>query len=130
MNKKGQVLIAFILLLPIIFMLAGFIIDCGYLYIEKRKVDNNIKDTLEYGLKNIEEDTNVLEQKLRNQLNLNIEDIKKMNIKINDKIIEIELEKSKKGIFTLILVKSEYKISSHYKGYINNDEIIIRKEVS
>lgn len=130
MNKKGQVLIAFVLLLPVIFMLAGLIIDCGYLYIEKRNVDNNIKDALEYGLKNIEEDTNILEQKLKNQLNLNIENIKKMNIKINNKIIEIELEKSKKGVFTLIFFKSEYKISSHYKGYINDDEIVIRKEES
>ena len=128
LNKKGQVLIAFVLLLPVMFMLAGLIIDCGYLYIEKRNIDNNIKDAIEYGLKNIEEDSPVLEQKIKNQLNINISDIKNINIKINSKAIEIELQKSKKGIFTLIYSKSEYKISGHYKGYIYDDEIVVRKE--
>ena len=126
MNKKGQVLVAVVLLIPIMFMFIGLIIDLGYLYIEKRNIDNNIKDALEYGLKNIE-DANI-ENKLRKQLKLNIENIEKLNIKINDKIIEIELEKSRKGVFTLVFSKSEYKISSHYKGYINEEKIVIRKE--
>lgn len=127
MNKKGQVLVAFIILLPILFMFLGLIVDCGYLYIEKRNVDYNIEDVIEYGLKNIE--VNDLENKLRKQLNLNIEDIEKLNIKINNQIIEIELEKHKKSIFTLVFSKHQYQISSHYKGYINNGEIIVRKEV-
>ena len=125
MNRRGQVLVAFILLLPIIFMLIALIIDCGYLYIEKRNVDNNIKDVIKYGLKNIEVDG--IENKLKNQLYFNIEEIEKLNIKINNKIIEIELEKSKKSIFTLVFSKYKYKITSHYKGYINEEKIVIRK---
>ena len=125
MNKKGQVLVAFELLLPIMFMLIGLIIDCGYLYIEKRKVDNNIKDALEYGLKHIEEEN--IEDKVEKQLNLNIKDIKKLDISINDKIIEIKLEKSKKSIFTIVFSKHKYDISSHYKGYIKEEKIVIRK---
>lgn len=125
MNKRGQVLVAFVLLLPILFMLIGLIIDCGYLYIEKRSVDNNIKDALEYGLKHIEEDN--IEDKLKKQLNLNIEEIEKLNINIVDKIIEIKLEKNKKSIFTSVFSKHKYEISSHYKGYIKEDKIVIRK---
>ena len=125
MNRKGQALVAFVLLLPIMFMLIGLIIDCGYLYIEKRNVDNNIKDALEYGLKHIEEDN--IENKIKKQLNLNIEEIEILNISINNKIIEVELEKSKKSIFTLVFSKYKYEISSHYRGYIKEDEIIIRK---
>ena len=125
MNKNGQVLVAFALLLPIIFMLIGLIIDCGYLYIEKRNVDNNVKDVLEYGLKHIDEEN--IENKIKGQLNLNIEDIEKLNISINDKKIEIQLEKSQNSIFTLVFSKYKYDISSHYKGYINEDEIVIRK---
>lgn len=116
---------AFVLLLPILFMLMGLIIDCGYLYIEKRNVDNNIKDALKYGLEHIEDDN--VENKIKKQLNLNIEEIDKLNITINDKIIEIQLEKSKNSIFTLIFSKYKYNITSHYKGYENSDEIIIRK---
>lgn len=125
MNKKGQVLVTFVLLLPIIFMLIGLIIDCGYLYIEKRNVDNNVKDAIEYGIKHIEEYN--IENKLRKQLNLNIDEIEKLNISINDKIIEIELKKYKKSIFTLVFSKHKYEITSHYKGYIKEDKIVIRK---
>lgn len=116
---------AFVLLLPIMFMLMGLIIDCGYLYIEKRNVDNNIKDALEYGLKHIEEEN--IENKLKKQLNLNIEEIEKLDISVNDKKIEIKLEKSKKSIFTLVFSKHKYDISSHYKGYIKEEKIVIRK---
>ena len=125
MNKRGQVLVGFVLLLPIMFMLIGLIIDCGHLYIEKRNVDNNIKDALEYGLKHIEEEN--IENKIKKQINLNIEEIEKLDISINDEIIEIELEKSKKSIFTIVFSKHKYDISSHYKGYIKEEEMVIRK---
>ena len=125
MNKRGQVLVAFVLLLPIVFMLIGLIIDCGYLYIEKRNIDNNIKEALEYGLKNIKEEN--IENKIQKLLNINIEEIEKLDITINDKIINIKLEKSKKSIFTLVFSKYNYEISSHYKGYIKEEKIIIRK---
>lgn len=126
-NNKGQVLVAFILLLPVLVMLLGLLVDCGYLYYEKRRVDNNLIDALKYGLNNIDEDANVLKSKIRKQLNLNIEDIQKLDIKIEDNIIEIELKKVKKGIFTVIFSKYQYDISGHYKGYKDMEKIIIRK---
>ena len=125
MNKKGQVLVAFVLLLPIVFMMFGLVIDSGYLYIEKRNVDNSVKDALEYGLKNIEEEN--IETKIKKQINLNISEIEKLDVNINDKMIEIELEKSKKSVFSLVFSKYKYDIFSHYKGYIKEDKIIIRK---
>ncbi len=127
MNKKGQVLIAFILLLPIIFMFLGLLIDCGYLLLEKRNVDNNTKDALKYGLKIVDEDEKIVESKIKKQLNSNIEDVKKLDIKIENKIIEINVEKTKKSIFTVIFSRYEYLITSHYRGYINENKIVIRK---
>ena len=100
MNKRGQVLVAFVLILPIIFMLIGLIVDCGYLYIEKRNVDNNVKDVLKYGLKHIDEEN--IENKIKKQINLNIDQIDKLDVNINDEIIEIELKKSKKSIYLKI----------------------------
>ena len=38
MNNKGQSLVAFIVLLPILFMLAGIIIDVSSSYIKKKEV--------------------------------------------------------------------------------------------
>jgi len=128
MNKnKGQVLVAFILLLPVLFMFMGLIVDVGYLYIEKRHIDNNVKDVLEFGLTHIEQDTNIIKNKIKKQLDLNIDDIKNLDIKVENQIIEVKLEKSKKSIFSVIFSKFEYKISSDYRGYINEEEIVIRK---
>ena len=53
MNSKGQVLVLFMLLLPLVFMMLALIIDTGLLYIEKRHVDLVVKDTTEYGIKTI-----------------------------------------------------------------------------
>ena len=128
MNKnKGQVLVAFILLLPVLFMFMGLLVDVGYLYIEKRIVDNNVKDALEFGLNSTEQDTSVIKNKIKNQLHLNVDEIKILDITMENQIIEVKLEKVKKSIFSVIFSKFEYKISSHYRGYINEEEIVIRK---
>jgi len=124
-NRKGQVLVLFIIVLPVLFMIMALVIDLGNLYIEKRNIENNINCVLKYSLNNLEDIE--LATKIRNQLTVNIDDINNLNIKINDQIIEIKLDKNKKGIFNSIMNKP-YRISSHYKGYIKDEEIIIRKE--
>lgn len=126
-NNKGQILISFILLLPVLFMIFGLLVDCGYLFIEKRNVDNNVKDALRYGLDNLSLEENILESKIKKILNTNIENVEKINIKIENNIIEIEVNSIKKSIFTVIFSKYEYKISAHYRGYINDTETVIRK---
>lgn len=126
-NNRGQVLIVFILLLPMFFMLAGLIIDSGYLFIEKRNMDNNVKDALEYGLNHMDLDTSILKNKLKRQLQSNIENTSLLNINVDNNIIDIEVKKSRRSIFTVIYSKYEYEISAHYRGYVNNEKVIIRK---
>jgi Flp pilus assembly protein TadG len=41
-DSRGQVLVAFVLLIPVILMLLALIVDVGFLYVEKRKTDNVI----------------------------------------------------------------------------------------
>ena len=52
MNNKGQVLIIFVIMLPIFLMVLALVVDLGLLSIEKRKIDNNAYDAVEYYLKN------------------------------------------------------------------------------
>ena len=47
-NKNGQVLVAFMLMLPLILLFLGLIIDIGLVFIEKRKIENNIKSVISY----------------------------------------------------------------------------------
>lgn len=123
MNKKGQVLVAFILMLPILIMFSGLLIDIGYSFIEKRNIDNNIKSTIKYSLNNLDLDTNVLENKIKKILNLNIKNIKNLEVTIINDKIDIKLKTTKKSIF----YSKEYKIESHYSGYKNNEKITLRK---
>lgn len=122
MNHKGQVLALFAILLPFIFMCVALIIDTGLLYMEKRHVDLVVKDTTEYGIKNI---ASVTEQKLYDLLDKNLDDINNTKIVINDGILSISVSLNKKSAFAILFGKERYEIKSTYKGMIEQDSIRI-----
>lgn len=86
MNNKGQVLVIFVILIPIIILLFTLVIDIGNMYIEKRNINNNLKYAIEYSNKN---NTNIEEI-----LNKNLD-----NIEINYYDEEIKVSKKYNGIF-------------------------------
>lgn len=127
-NKHGQVLVTFLLLLPILLMFLGIIIDMGYNYIEKRKMNDVIKDTIVYAFDHIEEDSTLLRDNMNNLITKNIDGIKENNIIIETNYIKITLSIESKGLFGKILNKNLYQITSSYYGYIENDELKIIEE--
>ena len=60
MNKKGQVLVVFVLLLPLIVIFLGLVIDIGNSLVMKKKYENIVKDVIIYNYKEDEvvEETN------------------------------------------------------------------------
>ena len=122
MNKKGQMLVLFIILLPLILMFVGFIIDTGYLYIEKRKVDLIVKDTVEYGIKNYHDTT---EEELYELLKQNIDNINEHKIIKKDNTIKVSVLVQKDSVFSFIFNKEKYEISASYKGMYENNKIKI-----
>ena len=123
MNNKGQSLVLFILFLPLLFLLIAIIYDLGSLEINKQKNINEIKNTITYGLKNINDSD--LNQKLNNLLDKNIKT--KTTLKIENNTITINLKYKEKSIFPNI-IKKNYPIDLTYKGYLDNEKIIIVKE--
>lgn len=126
LNNKGQTLVMFIILLPILLMVFAIIIDLGLLGIEKRKIENEVKSTITYDLKNKEEKD--LEIKLKNLLVKNIDYLedKNISIKIMNNYISITVNKKYKPVFNII--KNNYDITVTYKGNISNNKISIIKE--
>lgn len=114
MNNKGQVLVIFVILLPIFLLFFTLVIDIGMLSIEKRKIDNNTYDALEYYL-----DSNNKEKTI-DLLESNIENI---DVKINDNGNSVELSVSKeyKGIYNIIY---DDKINVTYVGNKETKKII------
>ena len=109
MNSKGQVLVIFVILLPIFLMIFTFIVDLGMLSIEKRKCDNNTYDAIEYYL-----DSNDKEKTIK-LIENNIEDVS-VDIKDIENSVEISVSKEYKGIYNIIY-DNEIKIT-----YIGNKE--------
>lgn len=114
MNNKGQVLVTFIILLPIFLILFTFIIDIGLLSIEKRKISNNTFDATEYYLS-----TNDKEKTIE-LLNSNLEDVD-IEIIDNKESVIINVKKEYKGIYKIIY---DNNISISYKGIKQSKEII------
>ena len=127
LNNKGQSLVLFVVFIPFILMIGTFIIDVSYAKYNYNKLSNITKETLRYGLRNIE---NEPYEKMVNLLYKNEENLDeyKIDIKKEEKNINIETLKSSKGIFGSIIGKKIYSQKISYTGFIENDKIIIKKE--
>ena len=119
MNNKGQTLVTFIIILPILLIILALVIDLGFLYMEKRNIDNNVYDSVEYYLNNISDKK--IEEKTKKMLNKNIDDIDKIIILEKEDYIEINVSKDIKNIYS-ILKHTEINIT--YKGIKESKEII------
>ena len=121
MNNRGQSLVAFIIILPILLMIFTLIIDLGFMYIEKRNIDNNCYDAIEYYLDNINKED--IDDKVNKLLNENIKNIDEILINDTDDYVEISVSKNRKSIYSIISNDTEIKIT--YKG-IKEDKRIIK----
>lgn len=119
MNNKGQTLVTFIIILPILLIILALVVDLGFIYIEKRNIDNNLYDATNYYLENIDEED--IEEKIKKLLNKNIDDINKITIVDKEDYIEITVSKDIKNIYSII---KDTKIEITYKGIKGSKEII------
>ena len=125
MNNKGQVLVLFILLIPVLLLAIAFVIDIGLLYEDKKHLEVSIKDSIYYGLNNIE--SNDLETRIEELITKNVENIKEINIHENDDYLQIDIEKDYKGLFEVLFKNNIYEIESTFYGYISDGKLIINK---
>lgn len=125
MNNKGQVLVVFIILLPIVLLCFCMVVDLGILHLEKRTIDNNIKSTIKYGLKHVSDEN--IEFKMGQILKENIGDIDSLYIDVDDNKINITLVKQH-SLFAVTNLKANQEIKVGYTGYLKDDKIeLIRK---
>ena len=104
-NNHGQVLVIFVILLPLLCLFAAYVVDASYISYEKNKLDNINEIVSDY----IASKSQII--------------IKKIDI--NNKI-DIELEKEIKSIFGKIIGKNKYIIKSSItknKNNIDNESI-------
>ena len=126
LNNKGQSLVLFIVIIPIIIGIMVMVIDIGNVIYEKQELDNINKSVLEEGLDNINEVSIVDDMKelaFLNKSDINLE------IKFIDMEFYVESTYYVKGIFSKIFDTDGYLVKSRYKGYINDNDKYVLKEI-
>lgn len=138
LNNKGQSLVLFILVIPILLGIMALVVDVGNALSKKNEVDNVIEFVLDYGLDNKEvlstnydkeylnEDLVNFKDEIEILLNHNLKDSEN-EVVIKDNVIIISSKTYVEGIFSNILNIKGFPIESEYKGYIENDEEVIEK---
>lgn len=119
MNNKGQSLVVFVFLIPVIFLIIGFIFELGDYTYQKNKYENEIKYTLQYGLKHFEDEN--LNEKLTKLLDKNLEGNKEINI--SDSEIKVHVLYKPKGIYSN-LFKNKFEINLTYVANKDTNKII------
>ena len=124
MNRKGQVLVSFLLILPLLLILLVFIVDMGLMKVSVRKVEHVIKEAITYELKSSE----ISDSRVNDYIKNNLSDIKDVNIIVGTDNIKVSVSVYKKSIFNSLIKNKNYTISKSYYGYKENDKIKIIKE--
>ena len=148
LNNKGQSLILFIIVLPILLFILILVIDVGKVIVLNQELNNISEIVLDYGLdkfidaniNNNNKDNNILlEDSITNDMDINIDnyslleedivkliDLNKNGIELVDVRIEynkiyIKLEDSVEGVLSGLVNIDIFKIKSYYVGYIDSN---------
>lgn len=125
MDNKGQSLVAFIFILPIIILILLVIIDYGQISIQKQETISSVKDIITYALRN--NDANNRENEMKNLLYKNIDESKvnTLDIEIADNKVTVNIIVIPNEVFNVLNIHNNIKLS--YVGKIENNQIIIEE---
>ena len=125
LNNRGQSLVMFVIILPILLLIFILVMDIGNIVVAKQKLNNINEIVLDYGLDNL--DNNDISNKLQELIKLNDREIDETRVYIENDKIYVELNDKVNGIFSRFVNISIFNVKSYYVGYIENDEKRIEK---
>ena len=123
MNNKGQVLVLFIILLPILLLVGALVIDTGYVLSVKAKLNGTTKAVIRDVWSDPNYETTAQDLFVKNKI-----PVTNLVIVKNDEAITITNEYQVKSILGSVIGIKSYKIKVKIKGYIQNDKIVFNKE--
>ena len=123
-KNSGQVLIIFIIMIPILVSFIAIIAEAGYMFSLKNKYTNISKEAITYALKSDEEDIDKIAEAY---VRANISNYTDLMVTKNDGNIRLVLIKKQNSIFTNLIKEFQYTIKIDYVGTIQDDKIIIKE---
>ena len=122
MNKRGQTLIIFVMLIPIILTMAALVIDVGLLYYKK----NEYVGIVEESIKEYFKDEDILSAKKTITLNgISLDDTE---INVSDNKITVTLDTKVDSIFGKVIRINDYEIKVSRVGTKDKERVIINKK--
>lgn len=125
LNNRGQSLVLFVIVLPILLLIVILVIDIGKALVLKQELKNISNIVLDYGLDNLDKEE--IKSELVNLVELNNNEIDNVNINIDDSKIYIELSEDVKGMFSGIIDISVFNVETSYVGYIKDENKVIER---
>ena len=117
MNKHGQSLVTFVLIIPLITLFLAFFIDNSLMLLEKNKIDGIIENNMKVSLKEDIRDTEKIKKAIKKNIDIDA------NVYVLDNTLKIEANGNKKSVFSKILDFSWYKLEFNYCGNYLNKKI-------
>ena len=125
LNNRGQSLVMFVLVIPILLMILILVLDIGRMYLERRELDNINYIALDYAIERINEEN--INDKIVEIIKKNDQNIVITKNNIEDNKIYLVTEKEYDGYFLGFISKKLITIKSVYVGYQINDKKYIER---
>ena len=122
MNKRGQTLIIFVMLIPIILTMAALVIDVGLLYYKKNEYTGIVEESIKEYFKD-EDLTSALET-----LTLNGVSLDDVLVSATDEKISVTLDTKVDSIFGKVIRINDYEIKIARVGTKDKERVIINKK--
>lgn len=122
MNKRGQTLIIFVMLIPIIITMAALVIDVGLLYYKKNEYTGIVEESIKEYFKD-EDLTSALET-----LTLNGVSLDDVLVSATDETISVILDTKVDSIFGKVIRINDYEIKIARVGTKDKERVIIKKK--
>jgi len=117
MNKHGQTLILFVILIPVILILLAVIVDTGYVYSKKVHVKEVTKQVIKECID--KDDEEIKDLFLKNKI-----DIHHLKIIRKEEKVEIQNSLTVESIFGSIIGIKKYDIKIDIIGYQQNGKVL------
>ncbi len=125
MNNKGQSLVTFVLILPILLLIVLMVYEIGMMSLLKNEMNSINYIAIDYGIDKLDED-NVQEQ-IKELILKNNEKIENVVINIEDNKLYITLSSRYNAKLSLLRDSKIFRVKSSYVGYIENNKRIIKE---
>lgn len=125
LNNKGQSLVMFVMILPILLMIIMMVIDIGKMVQRREELDSINYILVDYGLDNIE--LNNLEDKLKEILDKNDKSIDIVKINIDKESLEVEVILRDEVDLLILKDNKLFRVKSDYIGRVVDNKKIIER---